>query len=168
LISRHFLTGILLAASFLCAFPAAALEATTPLELALFPPVQFPGTEYGVHGLRISVVGKNRESHGIDLALLGNITDQSFIGIAIAGLFNYNETRATITGFQIAGVANINKAASALYGIQLGLYNKVSSVYGLQIGIVNVAKDLHGIQIGLINFNESGPFKASPIINIGF
>jgi hypothetical protein len=168
LATRNFLTGLFLVAGFLCAFPAAATDSASPIELALFPPVQFPSTDFAVHGLRLSVVGVNRESHGIDLALLGNITNQDFKGLAISGLFNYNRVTSTIVGFQIAAGANINEASSRLYGVQIAVYNKVSTVYGLQLGLINVAHELHGIQIGLINFNEAGPFKASPIINAAF
>jgi len=96
------------------------------------------------------------------------MTYQSFKGTAVSLLFNYNKVAADIIGFQIAGLANINGTGSSLYGIQLGLYNKVTHAYGIQLGLINVAKNLHGIQIGLINFNESGPFKVSPIINAAF
>lgn len=152
----------------LASFPAAAVKNTTPIEVSLFPPLQFPSSDFEVTGLRLSVVGKNKALSGIDIGLLGNITDQSFKGIAIAGLFNYNKVSADIIGLQLAGVANINGIDSNLYGVQVGLFNKVNKVYGLQLGLINVAKELHGVQIGLINFNDAGPFKASPIINVAF
>ena len=157
----------LIAARPLATF-AAVGNSNSPLEIGLFPPVQFPSSEFAVHGLRLTVVGLNRESIGIDLALLGNMTKQNFTGLAIAGLFNYNQTTSTIIGLQVAGIANINETASKLYGVEIGLYNQVSIVYGLQIGLINVAHELHGVQIGLINFNAAGPFKASPIINAAF
>jgi hypothetical protein len=168
LIHRNFLAGILLATGILCSFVAAAVENTSPIEIALFPPLQFPSRDFSVNGLRLSVFGINRSLSGLDLGILGNVTDQSFKGVAIAGLFNYNRVSAEIIGIQVAGIANINGTASKLYGLQLGLYNRVSVVYGLQIGLINVTHELHGIQIGLINFNEAGPFKASPIINAAF
>lgn len=165
---RKFLAGVLLAAGIFCSFQAAAVENTTPIEIALVPPIQFPNSDFGVHGLRLSVIGLSREVSGLDLGVLGNITDQSFKGVAISGLFNYNRVAAEIIGIQVAGLANLNGPASKLYGIEIGLFNKVSVVYGFQLGLINVAHELHGIQIGLINFNEAGPFKASPIINVAF
>lgn len=159
---------LFLVAGIFSSLPADAVGNTTPIAIDLFPPVQFPSSEFEVKGLRLSIVGKNRGVSGVDIGLLGNMTDQSFSGIAIAGLFNYNKTSAEIIGLQLAGLANLNGIASSLYGVQIGLYNKINKVYGLQIGLINVAKELHGVQIGLINFNESGPFKASPIINVSF
>jgi hypothetical protein len=168
LVSRKFFVGILLATGIISAFPAAAIESLSPIVIGLFPPVQFPGTEFGVTGLRLTMVGVNREARGFDLGILGNVTNQTFKGAAIAGLFNYNRVSADIIGFQLAAIANINGTSSRLYGFQIGLFNKVSKVYGLQVGLFNVAHELHGFQIGLLNFNKAGPFKASPIINAAF
>lgn len=163
-----FFVALFLVSGIFGSLPAVAVKNTSPIAIALFPPLQFPSSDFEVTGLRLSIVGKNRAVSGLDIGLLGNMTDQSFSGIAIAGLFNYNKTAADIIGLQVAGIANVNGIASSLYGIQIGLYNKVNKVYGFQLGLINVAKELHGIQIGLINFNEAGPFKASPIINASF
>lgn len=140
----------------------------TPIEIALFPPLQLPGTEFGVKGLRLSVVGLNREVRGLDLALMGNVTNVEFKGVAIAGLFNYNRGGSTVIGLQVAGVANINSGHSEVYGVQLAGVNMAGTVYGLQLGLVNIATELHGVQIGLVNVNKSGPFHISPIINAAF
>lgn len=166
--AKNILSGIILAAGMICSFSSQALESSSPIGLGLFPPIQFPNSDFGIHGLRVSLVGVNRETKGLDIGLLGNITKQTFKGLAISGLFNYNRVTADIIGLQIAGLANINGTASRLYGVQVGLYNRVGKVYGLQIGLINATHELHGIQIGLINFNQSGPFKASPIINAAF
>lgn len=166
--SQTILAGIFLASSLLSSFSAYAVDNSSPIGIDLVPPVQFPNSEFAVNGLRLSVIGLNREARGLDIALLGNITKQTFKGLAISGLFNYNTVTADIIGLQVAGLANINMTASRLYGVQIGAYNKVGKAYGLQLGLVNVAENLHGIQIGLINFNHAGPFKASPIINAAF
>lgn len=169
MVTRIFLSAILLITSLMGALPASALESNSPIAVSIFPPVQFPNSDFGVHGLRFGIVGSHRESIGIDLAVLGNVTKQQFGGLAIAGLFNYNSVNATIVGLQAALLANINNpSASQLNGIQIGAYNRVGKVYGIQLGLINFAHELHGIQIGLINFNEGGPFKASPIINAAF
>lgn len=102
LITRNLLAGLLLASSLLCTFSAGAVDNSSPIGIDLVPPVQFPNSEFAIRGLRLSVVGLNREARGIDVALLGNITKQAFKGLAIAGLFNYNATSADIIGFQIA------------------------------------------------------------------
>lgn len=165
---RNFLSVIFLIVGTLCSLPVLAVPNESPIGIGIFPPVQFPGSEFGVTGIRLSVVGVNRAASGIDLALLGNMTNQSFKGLAISGLFNYNKVGADIIGLQFATLANINGTGSSLYGVQIGAYNAVTNAYGIQIGLVNVAERLHGIQIGLLNFNAGGPFKASPIINASF
>jgi hypothetical protein len=160
---------MILITGLMCSFQAVAADSdNTPLEVALFPPLQLPGTGFGVKGLRLSVVGRNREVHGLDLALLGNITDVTFKGIAISGLFNYNRGGASVIGLQFAGLANLNVGHSDVYGIQIAGYNEAGTVYGLQIGLLNIANELHGIQIGLFNINRNGPFHGSPIINAAF
>jgi hypothetical protein len=160
--------GILLVLALMGSISASAIESNSPIGIGLFPPLQVPNSEFGITGLRVSGVGINRASIGLDVGLLGNITNQTFKGSAVSLLFNYNKLNADIIGFQIAGLANVNGTGSSLYGIQLGLFNKVTYAYGLQIGLINVAQNLHGIQIGLINFNDSGPFKISQLINASF
>lgn len=140
----------------------------TPLKIGIFPPLQLPHSQYGVTGLRLAVVGKSRTVRGIDLALLGNMTEVDNKGIAIAGLFNYNRGSSAVIGLQFAGLANVNAGHSSVYGVQVAAHNKAGTVYGLQLGLINVAETLHGIQIGLFNVNKNGPFHASPIINAAF
>ena len=107
--------------------------------MAIFPPLQYPNTGYGISGLRLSVVGVNREARGLDLAILGNVTDQMFKGVAISGLFNYNRGSSYVYGLQIAGIANINSGPNDVYGMQLALFNYADKVHGLQIGLINMA-----------------------------
>ena len=165
---RNLIAGIFVSMGLLFSVSAGALGNSSPIGVGLFPPVQIPGSDFGINGIRVGVVGMNRSMAGLDIGLLGNTTDQSFTGAAVSLLFNYNAIAADIIGFQVAGLANINGTGSSLYGVQLGLYNKVTNVYGIQLGLINVAKSLHGIQIGLINFNDAGPFKISPLINASF
>lgn len=168
MLQRNFIAGFVFAAGLLFSFSAGALGNSSPIGVGLFPPLQIPSSDFGINGIRLGVVGSNRSMAGLDIGLLGNMTQQSFTGAAVSLLFNYNAIAADIVGFQVAGLANINGTGSSLYGVQLGLYNKVTNVYGLQLGLINVTNNLHGIQIGLINFNAAGPFKISPIINASF
>ena len=181
-----------------------AMAIVSPLSVAIVPPVQFPTKEFTVTGARISALwGQHRDIYGLDLGLIGNITEGNFVGIGVSGIFNLTHGKTTILGLQLAGLANLNtketkviglqaalginqndsassviglqvaaianlSAFTNIYGAQIGLYNQALDVYGLQIGLVNSAKNLHGIQIGLLNFNDSGVFKVSPRLNIGF
>ncbi|WP_413581280.1 LA_2272 family surface repeat-containing protein [Bdellovibrio sp. HCB288] len=180
-----------------------SFAAFTPLSVAIVPPIQFPPEDFSITGLRLSALwGQHRDVYGVDLGLLGNITDQDFVGIGVSGVFNATYGNTRIIGLQLAGMGNYNKqktsvvglqaalmtnynvaessvygvqlslanisAFTAIYGLQLGLYNRAKSVYGFQIGLINVTDNLHGLQIGLVNMNNTGPFKISPILNVGF
>lgn len=167
--TRTILTAVIFVTSLLSSLSALAADSDySPLGVGLFPPLQLPNSGYGITGLRLTLVGVHRESQGIDIGLLGNVTNKSFKGLSLSGLFNYNSGLSTVVGLQAAGLANINIGASKVYGVQFAGYNTAGTVYGLQLGLVNVANDLHGIQIGLFNINKTGFFKGSPLINIGF
>lgn len=149
-----------------------AFAAFTPLSVNLVPPVQFPPSDYNITGLRTSLLfGRQRDMYGIDLGVLGNITDQNFVGLAVSGLFNithgqttalgaqlagganYNSQKTDVYGLQLALGANINKAASSVTGLQFALVNLAdhTNVYGVQAGLYNRALAVYGFQIGLIN-----------------
>jgi hypothetical protein len=169
LVARTVLTGIFMFVGMLGSSTAMASSSdATPIEIGLFPPLQLPNTGYSVKGLRLAGVGVNRTAAGLDVGILGNVTDVEFSGMAISGLFNFNRGNSTVYGLQLAGLANLNIGNSTVYGIEIAAYNYAGSVYGLQIGLVNVANDLHGVQIGIFNINHKGPFRGSPIINVGF
>ncbi|QDK45257.1 hypothetical protein DOM22_08870 [Bdellovibrio sp. ZAP7] len=182
---------------------SASFAAVTPISVAIAPPVQFPPQDFSITGIRLSALwGHHRDVYGLDFGVLGNITDQDFVGIGIAGGFNatygstniiglqlaglgnYNQQKTNVVGLQAALISNINVAESNVYGVQLavtnlstntsvygaqlGVYNRAKSVYGIQLGLVNITDNLHGLQIGLVNFNNTGVFKVSPILNVGF
>jgi hypothetical protein len=157
----------------LTAFASKANAFVSPLSFNLFPPVEFPSSEYSVAGLRLSALwGDQRDLYGIDLGLLGNITEQRFVGAAFSGLFNVTHGDTTVVGFQIAGLANVNTnktnvvglqaalginyhvAESSIEGLELafiGNYAPHTNIYGAQIGLYNKAQDVYGIQFGLVN-----------------
>jgi hypothetical protein len=160
----------ILGCSLLITVPA--WSAVTPLSVGIAPPVQFPPDDFSVTGLRASVLwGHHRDLYGVDLGVLGNITDQTFTGIGVAGVFNATHGSTTALGLQLAGLTNINTGKTSVYGVQaaLGLnLNTVASqvagvqlalanvspftdIYGLQLGVYNKAQEVYGFQIGLIN-----------------
>lgn len=145
--------------------------ALSPLAFSLVPPLQFPSSEFNVTGARLSVGwGSHRDVYGLDIGLLGNVTNGEFVGIGISGGANINYGYTVITGLQLAGITNyltektqvyglqlsmVNylKAASHIGGLQLGLANLAdhTDIYGFQAGIYNSANNVYGIQVGLIN-----------------
>jgi len=164
---------ITLTASVGLFFPAHARAAVTPVSIAIVPPIQFPPDDFTITGLRASLLwGRHRHVYGVDIGLLGNITELDFVGIGVSGLANYTKGSTTILGLQLAGLANINvqkttvtglqmalgvnsnAAQSTVAGLQVALLANLSpftNVYGAQIGLYNQAQEVYGFQIGLVN-----------------
>jgi hypothetical protein len=153
-----------------------AASTITPLSVGLMPPVQFPSADYMVTGLRASLLyGHHRNVYGLDFGVLGNITDQSFKGLAVSGLFNNTRGETSILGLQLAGLTNINQGKTAVYGVQVALglnlntadsdviglqiaaanHAPFTDIFGVQAGIYNRAKEVYGLQIGLVNFADN-------------
>ncbi|OYZ13473.1 MAG: hypothetical protein B7Y39_17620 [Bdellovibrio sp. 28-41-41] len=156
----------------LVTFGFKSLAAISPLSLNLVPPLQFPPDDFSVTGARVSILwGQHRDMYGVDLGVIGNITDQTFTGIGVSGLFNYTKGETKALGLQFAGLTNINTGKTGIYGLQaaLGLnlnagesrlvgvglavanLTPFTDVYGLQVGIYNKAREVYGLQIGLVN-----------------
>lgn len=160
----------------LCLFHANhASAAASPIALDIVAPIQFPPSDFNVTGLRLSALwGHHREMYGIDIGGLGNVTDQTFAGIGLsglfnitngtttavfaqmAGLFNYNSNKTSVYGIQLA-LVNYNTAASGVFGLDVGIANltKHTVVGGIQVGVYNVAQSVYGLQIGLVNETDS-------------
>lgn len=154
-----------------------ALAAMSPLSVGIVPPVQFPPSDFSVTGLRLSLIyGDHRDLYGIDFGVIGNITRQTFTGLAVSGAFNITHGTTTILGLQLAGLANINTEKTGVYGLQVaGLMNQNTAsssvtglqlallanladhtnIYGLQVGLYNRAQSVYGLQIGLVNVANS-------------
>ena len=148
----------------------------TPLSLGLVSPVQFPPQDYTITGARLSLLyGNHSNLYGLDLGLVGNITQQNFVGIGLAGGFNTTLGTTRIIGLQAAGVGNFNTKKLSVYGVQLALFTNYNmgeaevfglqlsaanlsdftTIYGLQAGLYNKAKVVYGFQIGLVNVASS-------------
>jgi hypothetical protein len=161
----------LLLSAFMIFISAPAFAAFSPLAVSIVPPVQFPPEDFTITGVRLSLLyGRQRDVYGFDFGVLGNITNQTFVGTAVSGLFNINHGMTDIVGIQAAAVANWSTQKLDVYGVQVALTNIVeaeSSVNGLQlslanmsshttirgfqVGVYNVARSVYGFQVGLIN-----------------
>lgn len=150
--------------------------AMTPLSVGVVPPVQLPPQDYTITGARVSVLyGHHHNVYGLDLGLVGNITQQNFVGVGLAGIFNATHGTTRIIGLQAAGVGNFNTNKIAVYGLQLALFTNYNSgeselfglqvaaanlsefttIYGVQAGLYNKAKAVYGFQIGIVNVASS-------------
>lgn len=167
---------LIFAASFVGSFTPSAKAAMSPVGIAILPPIQFPPADFDITGLRASLLwGHHRNVYGLDVGLLGNMTDQSFVGVALAGGMNYTTGVTTAIGLQAAGITNVNLGLTSVYGVQLALavnYNAAATsvsglalalanigpftdIYGVEVGIYNRAKDVYGFQFGVVNVADN-------------
>jgi hypothetical protein len=159
----------LLSAPF--AIPSAT-AAMSPVAVSIVPPIEFPGRDFDIIGLRLSALwGNQRNVSGLDFGIIGNMTDGDEAGISASGVFNYNKGQTTgvllqaagignfnvgktrIYGIQLAGIVNSNRSESTVGGLQVALFNigPYTNIRGFQVGVYNRAHDVAGFQIGLVN-----------------
>jgi hypothetical protein len=136
----------------------------SPIQVALFNPVQIAPETNSVTGLRLSLLyGKNVNVNGIDIGLV-NVTTGNQLGLQW-GAVGYNE--GNFNGWQ-DNFVSITKGN--LTGLQTGAvtYN-AGKVSGLQIAIVNYAATMNGLQLGLVNIIGKGGFlPVFPFFNFSF
>ncbi|MBX3021387.1 MAG: hypothetical protein KF799_06875 [Bdellovibrionales bacterium] len=149
-----------------------ANAAISPISLGIVPPLQFPPSDFTIAGARLSLLyGQQRDVYGLDVGVIGNITEVAFVGVSVSGGFNYHKGMTTVLGLQLAGGANVTTqktrvfglqaaaganymtAESSVVGVQLALANLSdhTTIYGLQVGVYNRALAVYGFQVGLIN-----------------
>lgn len=151
----------------------ATQAAYSPLALPLVQRIELPPEDFSIVGARISLLwGEHRSVSGLDIGLIGNRTEQTFVGSAISGIFNETQGSATVVGLQFAGIANVNGGKSYVYGLQVAagvntnageglgggmqlalLTNQSPHMVftGVQISGYNVIHEVYGMQIGLVN-----------------
>lgn len=155
-------------------------RAESPVNLALFSPVQITRESDSVTALRLSLLyGRNADLRGLDVSFVGRntgsvsglawdgvgVVDGDFTGAQLTWLAAV--TKGNLQGFQ-AGV--YTKAGPGSSGFQWGLVNTADSFSGLQLGFVNIAEAMRsGLQIGLVNIiNNKDNLKVFPIVNWKF
>jgi hypothetical protein len=118
----------LLSMVFMVPFCAYA-EGWTPVQVALWNPVQLFSENKDVYGFRLNLLyGKNQNLTGIDFG-------------------GYNAVDGIQSGLQF-GLFNFSKDAR---GIDFGLMNYSFALKGIQMGVVNLSEaDISGVQTGII------------------
>ena len=127
-------------------------------------------------GARLSLLwGHHRDIYGLDFGVLGNISEVSFTGLAISGIFNVTHGATHVIGLQAAGITNVNVQKTSVYGVQLALgvndniaesdviglqlaainLGDHTDIKGLQVGLYNTAQNVYGLQIGIVNVAAS-------------
>lgn len=168
----------------------------TPFAISLLPPVQVPGADWDVTGLRVGILAA-RHHNVLFLSVSGlvDLATGDVNGIEVAGLCNHigrssgvfqvaglvNSVDGDFVGVQVAGVYNAVNAnaagmsvsafnrAETMEGLQVGLFNRARALSGVQVGVVNVVEDgSECIQLGLVNVMRDGIYPVMPVLNIGF
>jgi len=165
-------------------------ELVTPLQIALFDPVQIFSEEADVMGLRLNVIyGVNRNVGGVDVGLC-NEAQKDFAGIGVGGFVNIagraegvylaglgNLTVDGMTGIEIAGFMNLYsdpfaKKESTWRGIQISsIANAAVVMRGVQVcGVGNSADDMKGVALaGLGNIVDTmNGLQLAGLINLGW
>ena len=157
---------------------AAPLVAQSPVQIALFNPIQIVKEGQAVKGFRWSILyGRNTAMMGLDIGLVSMSTGTGPSGglqLTLAGI-----TKGPFKGIQLNGLSMVE---GRFVGAQVGLvgmtheseglqWNAVNSSWnhrGLQLGVVNYARRTSGIQVGLVNIiKEGGQFPIMVIANWG-
>jgi hypothetical protein len=159
-------------------FVAAPLAAQSPVQVALFAPIQIVPQTKPVKGLRIDFIyGANTTMTGLDLGLVNRNTGTGHSGGFQWGLVNMNH--GSFTGWQASFVgvtegkfeglqSGFVNLAHESEGLQWGGVNSSWSHHGLQLAIVNYARHINGVQVGLVNIiAQGGQFPVFPIVNWG-
>lgn len=150
---------------------------TSPINLALFDPVQIIPRGKSIEGFRFNLIyGRNANMTGFDLGLV-NFSDGKMVGVQF-GAFGWD--KGDVTGWQYNFLGNItggkatglqmgflNLTDEAL-GVQWGAVNIAEAPTGLQFSVVNVANDLKGLQLGLVNVAKNGFLPIFIIFNFNF
>lgn len=156
-----------------------AMAADSPVNLALFHPIQINKETDGVTAFRFSLIyGVNTGVKGLDLSLVGvNHADGAglswhAVSFVQGGFTGWQNGLVTITGGRMTGLqtSGFNRAGGGK-GVQLGFVNMTDGEFsGLMFGFINIAEQMSsGLQIGLINIIQNkDKLKFFPIVNWKF
>lgn len=156
-----------------------AEAADSPVNLALFNPIQINKETDSVTAFRFSLIyGVNTGVKGLDLSLVG-VNKGPGVGVSwhVVGFVEGEYTGwqnglMTFTGGPMTGLqtGGLNRAGGGK-GVQFGALNMTDGEFsGLMVGFINIAEQMSsGLQIGLINvIKNKEKLKLFPIVNWKF
>lgn len=141
-----------------------------PIQLSLYPTLQLINYNNDVAGLRLNIIGVNRNMTGLDVGLV-NQTDELFTGVGLGivhlcrgdsqgvSIGFVNHANGNMSGFQGIPLLSWWNAMNVVHGdcngAQGGLFNQATTLHGVQGGLVNVAYNAEGVMLGLYNYTEN-------------
>ncbi|MFC1499327.1 hypothetical protein ACFLS1_12770 [Verrucomicrobiota bacterium] len=118
----------------------------TAFELSIWPNMQLCSTNTGVRGLRISLMGWNRDLSGLDIGLINFVTDD-VAGLQVGGFIN--SVGRDMKGVQ-AAYGLVNMTGKDVIGLQVAFAanGAEGNVRGVQVAsLMNISKgDVTGVQ----------------------
>ena len=157
---------------------AAPLAAQSPIQIALFNPIQIVKQDKAVKGLRIDFIyGVNTTVQGVDLGLVNMNTGSGhsagiqwgFVSMVKGSFTGWQSNLVSSTEGRFVGLqGGLVSMAHESEGLQWSGVNSSWNHSGLQLGVVNYARRISGVQVGLINIIKTGgQFPVFPIVNWG-
>lgn len=157
---------------------AAPLAAQSPIQIALFNPIQIVNQSKPVKGLRIDFIyGVNTTMTGLDLGLVNMSTGTGhnggvqwgFVSMVKGSFTGWQANAVSMTDGRFVGLqSGLVSMAHESEGLQWSFVNSSWNHSGLQLGVVNYARRTSGFQVGLINIIKTGgQFPVFPIVNWG-
>jgi hypothetical protein len=142
----------------------AAESSWSPLQLAVWDPVQIFDSEKSIYGFRYSLIrGVNHDVFGLDISSFANVATGDVLG----GQFSlaHNHVDGDFSGIQFSGY---NAISGKLYGLQAGGVNSTSAqVIGLQTALLNDSEGSNiGVQFAGLNLS-SGVFSGMQVGILG-
>jgi len=135
---------------------------TVPFDIGIWPSLRkHPGQRVRNNFVLGLLVADSDELDGLQLSLLGAVTEQRMRGLQLSDAFNL--ARGTSEGVQISSGVNIS--AGTFSGVQVAPINVAAGYYqGPQVGVVNVAHTIRPEGSAEGNAQGSGnvPSAASP------
>jgi len=189
---KFLIAVVILALAVTAVVPPAFADGAKPINLCLFDPVQIFNRDTAIHGVRLSIYGRNAELKGIDVGIANWVTgDVAGLQYGVLNMAEgtmaglqwgvVNWTKGDFTGWQTGPVQNVDGFMTGLQtsmilsmngggkGVQFAGISVSDNFVGLQLGIVNYSAELYGLQLGLINIIKEGGFLPFfPIFNFDF
>lgn len=137
---------------------------SSPLQLALFNPIQLVPEGNAISGIRLNIYGKNISLSGVDIGIINHLGTGDSKGLEL-GTVNFIE--GNFYGIQWGDLCNYT--TQNFQGFQMAPINYARNMNGFQLGFLNYCENMIGLQIGIINIiHNGGILPIMPIINWNF
>ena len=161
------------------AAPAAPTLVTVPFAVGIWPSLDArPGQRVENRFVLGLLIGHSDELDGVQLSLVGSVTEARMRGAQISNAFNL--ARGDSEGLQLSAGVNIatgqfhglqaapvNVAVGAFQGAQMGVVNLSEGQFeGARFGVVNLARSHRGAAFGVVNLADAHTGQTIGVVNV--